>query len=134
MIFNLSKLFSIVSTAFLVFVGALPPHPLNTWDPADHQIKVHNAWVDRIREAINTKDFGFLKPEHLIAHDKFNVADGFNADLIMVEEIQFKGDPVIAVEKEMDKIREQLRAKESKKKEKKKRGWGWKETTKEKEK
>ncbi|PJF17329.1 hypothetical protein PSACC_02825 [Paramicrosporidium saccamoebae] len=78
----------------------------------------YDAWVARLRDDITNKKYEIFKPEDLIAHDKFNIADGFNVDLTVVEEIQFKGDPVIAVEQEMHKIRELLRVNNDKSKKK----------------
>lgn len=83
----------------------------------------YDAWLTRLRDAIANKNYDMFKPEDFIAHDKFNIADGFNVDLTVVEEIQFKGDPVIAVEQEMHKIREALRIQNDKSK--KKGSWSW---------
>lgn len=96
-------------------IAALPAHPLKTWDPTEHQEREHKLWITKLRDSIANKDSMLVKPEDLIAHDKFNLADAFDVDLIAVEELQFKGDPVLAVELEMNKIRDALRDKKDQK-------------------
>lgn len=94
---------------FFQAVRSLPVHPLKTWDPEEHQLEEYNLWVERLRAAINQKDWKVVAPKDFIAHDKFNIADGFDVDMLNVEEMQLAGDPVIKVEREMQEKRDKQR-------------------------
>lgn len=110
------KVLIFVNAISLLGINALPPHPLKCWDPKEGQpSEEHERWMAKFRDSIANRDDVLVKPEHLIAHDKFNVADGFGVELDIVDEMQFKGDPVLAVEKEMSKIRDMKRNRGNKK-------------------
>lgn len=96
------------SAQWLLLVGlvgiaqALPKPPQDTWDPdGGPEMEALEHFLQHLRTAINAKNWQEVNPRDFIAHDKFNIADGFGVDVFSVEEMQELGDPVIAVEKEM---------------------------------
>ena len=89
----------------LARVIALPQSPLRTWDPPPHEEEQFNEWLQKLRHSINNMDWNAIEQKDFIGHDKFNIADGFDVDLLIVEEIQLRGDPVRKVELEMDRKR-----------------------------
>lgn len=83
----------------------LPVNHRHRWNPRERDMDAFQLDMHHWRCALNEKNWSVLDPVDWIAHDKFNLADGFEADIFKVEEILFKGDPVIKVEQEMDRQR-----------------------------
>lgn len=78
----------------------LPPGRLGTWDPDERDREAHNRWFETHKRHIMNKDWRAVNPKDYIAHDKFNIADGYDIDLLIIEEMQLLGDPVLAMESE----------------------------------
>lgn len=75
----------------------LPPEHLGTWDPDEGHREAYNQWLEMHRRHIMNRDWGAVNPKDYIAHDKFNIADGYDIDLLIVEEMQLLGDPILAM-------------------------------------
>lgn len=85
------------TTLFLLSCSLpLPPRHLGTWDPDEGQQEAFKAWLETHKRWIMAKDWTKVNPKDYIAHDKFNIADGYDIDLLVVEEMQLIGDPVLA--------------------------------------
>lgn len=99
-------------------IVALPRPPQHTWDPEGiAEMEAYTNFIDHLRKSINEGNWKEVDPKDFIAHDKFNIADGFGVDVFSVEAMQEAGDPVIAVEKEMSRKRGDAERNE------RKRGW-----------
>jgi hypothetical protein len=88
----------------------LPDSKIGTWDLEPDKHVPHKKVLEFYRQNINEKRWDIIDPKDFIGHDKFNIADGFDADLFMIEEMQLIGDPVRAVENEMNKKRDKEEA------------------------
>lgn len=89
----------------------LPPGHLRTWDPDEGQREAYNQWLETHKRHIVNRNWKAVNPKDYIAHDKFNIADGYDIDLLIVEEMQLAGDPVVAIENKANEERDKGRKK-----------------------
>lgn len=102
-------------STIIACIVTLPINPTHQWNPQAQDMEMFRLEMNQWKCAINEKRWDILNPTDWIAHDKFNIADGFDADIFTVEEILFKGDPVIKVEQEMSQKRSEQDKKDKKK-------------------
>jgi len=88
-------------------------------EPLGANATLYDAWISTIKMAIADKQWSKLNAADWIGHDKFNIADGLDVDMFIIEELQLKGDPIRGV---IRRITEERDAEEEKLKQKQKRG------------
>lgn len=64
-----------------------------------------NRWVKHYQQIVSERKWTKDEAESFIHHDKFNIADGLDVDLFIIDEMQLEADPVKVVENEMNKKR-----------------------------
>ena len=123
----ISSMQSVIVVIGLISFGyslpVIPPPELGTWDLSDAQMEMFKKWSAAFSERLSAQDWNTIDPRDYIHHDKFNIADGFGADLFLVEKMQNIGDPVLKVENEMNEIRSKREKAENDKARSKKRFW-----------